>query len=160
MSTFAEQIRARVAAMQREIAELELIAAQLEGNEATEVRFRLAADTRCSAVIEAVVQACHVELAVFRSGDRSAAVATARHIAAYALHTLLGLHFKPIAHALGWRSHVSVIHALRNVRDCRTVDRGFAAALEYAMKAAHSALAQLEGIETATTTAAEERIPA
>ena len=159
MSTFAAQIRARVAAMRREIAELELIAAQLEGAEASEVQFRLAADTRAATVIAAVAQACNIDRAVFASSDRTAAVATARHIAAHALHSLLGLHYWPIARALGWRSHVSSIHALRCVRDRRTIDRGFAAMLEHAMKSAHAALAQLEGIETATP-AAEERIPA
>ncbi|HLP07690.1 MAG TPA: helix-turn-helix domain-containing protein, partial [Opitutaceae bacterium] len=124
-------------------AALEAIAARIDGAPITRLPN---ADTRCAVVIEAVMHACHIDPTVFWSRVRTDEVTVPRHIAAHALHCLLGLHLKSIARALHWGHHGSVIHALRQVRNRRDVDPVFAEKLSLAMTAAHAAVAQMEGL--------------
>lgn len=146
MSTFAEQLRSQATELRRQAEELETIAAQMEASASVEIPFARNTDPRSAEVIEAVAAACHVDLAAFWSRRRSDEIAVARHIAAHALHTLLGMRSQPIADALRWRDHASTTHALRKVRERRTVDRVFSEKLNRAMAAAHAVVAQQEGI--------------
>lgn len=146
MNTFAEQLRSQAEALRKQAAELDAIAGQLAGETAEPILFGVQSDTRCLAVITAVAAACHVDLAAFWSRRRSDDIAVARHIAAHALHTLLGMRLQPIADALRWKDHASTSHAFRTVRTRREVDRVFAGKLERAMAAAHAAVARQEGI--------------
>lgn len=146
MSTFSEQLRSQAADLRSKAAELEAIAGQLDAVPASDAPIQFVSDTRCNAVIEAVAAACHVDIAVFWSKNRSDDVATARHIAAHALHTLLGMRREPISRALRWADHASTCHALRNVRRRRDTDRAFAVKLSRAMAAANAVVAQQEGI--------------
>lgn len=155
MSTIADDLRARVAALRKEATELEALAARIDGQHEAQKAF--IGDARAHAVASAICSALDVSLAEVLSDDRRAQVVIARDFCSHAFRHLLGFALQRVANTLGKLDHQTSAYALRRVRDRRQVDKRYAADLERAMKAAHAALANLEGI---ATTATAERISA
>lgn len=155
MSTIADDLRARVAALRKEATELEALAARLDGQHEAQQAF--IGDARAHAVASAICAALDVSLAEVLSDDRRAQIVVARDFCSHAFRHLLGFALQRVANTLGKLDHQTSAYALRRVRDRRQVDKRYAADLERAMKAAHAAIANLEGI---ATTATAERISA
>lgn len=157
MSTVAEDLRAEAGELRQKAANLEALAARLDGESSTPVDFE--GGERVGAIMQAICAELDVPVAFVLADDKRPHVVMARDCCAHALRHLLGFCLQRIANALGWNCHGSAVAALRRVRDRRDTEKRFAADLSRAMKAAHAALAKIEGIET-TTTAVEEKIPA
>lgn len=145
MTTIADQIRARAAALHKEATELEAIASKLDGQSDAQRAFL--GDPRASAIAIAVCTELGVPIEQVLSDDRHAHVVFARDCCAHAFRNLLGFALQRVANALGKLDHNTTAAALRRVADRRQVDKHYAAELSRAMKAAHAALAKLEGIE-------------
>lgn len=154
MSTIADDLRARVAALRKEAIELEALAARIDGQHESQKAF--IGDFRAHAVASAICAALDVSLAEVLSDDRRAQVVIARDFCAHAFRNLLGFALQRVATTLGKLDHQTAAYALRRVRDRRQVDKRYAADLARAMTAAHAALAKLEGIEPKAP--AEQRI--
>lgn len=147
MSTVADELRAKAALLRSKATELDAIAADLEAARIGGDTF--GGDERCSVTAEAIAAELGLTVSVILSGSRIASVVVARDIITHAWRVLLGLDFILIAERLGLTSQSSCRYAIRRVNDRRGVEKRYAADLERAMKAAHAALAKLEGIETA-----------
>lgn len=155
MSTIADQLRARVAALRKEATEIEALASQLDGQSDAQRAFL--GDPRALTIADAICTELGVPLEQVLADNRHAHVVFARDCCAHAFRHLLGFALQRVANTLGKLDHQTSAYALRRVRDRRQVDKRYAADLERAMKAAHAALANLEGI---ATTATAERISA
>lgn len=150
MSTIAEEIRARVAALRKEATELEALASKLDGQSDAQRAFL--GDPRANAIAFAVCTELSVPIEQVLSDDRRAHVVFARDCCAHAFRNLLGFALQRVANTLGKLDHNTTAAALRRVSDRRQVDKHYAAELSRAMKAAHVALAKLEGIENDSQT--------
>lgn len=147
MSTIAEDLRARVASLRKEATELEALAARIDGQSDAQRAFL--GDPRALAIATAICAELGVPLEQVLADDRHAHVVVARDCCAHAFRHLLGFALQRVAHTLGKLDHNTTTAALRRVADRRQVDKHYAAELSRAMCAAHTALAKLEGIETA-----------
>lgn len=144
MSTVAEDLRAEAAALRKQASALEAIAARIDGEIDAPLAFR--GDDRAQGVAAAICAELGVPLASILSPRRTADIVAVRDIIAHAFRNLLGLRLHAVSLALGRLDHAATSIALRRVRERRTVDKQFAALLERGMKAAHAALAKIEGI--------------
>lgn len=155
MSTIADNIRTRAASLHKEATELEALASQLDGQSDTTRAF--VGDLRAEAIATAICTELGIQLAQVLADTRLSAVVFARDCCAHALRNLLSYPLQRVAVTLGKFDHGTAAAALLRVANRRSVDKRYSADLSRAMKAAHAALAKLEGIETAAT---EERISA
>lgn len=153
MSIIADDLRAKAALLRSKATELEAIAADLETARIDAPTF--GGDKRCVAIAEAICAELGLTVSVVLSGSRVASVVVARDIITHAWRALLGVDFTIIAERLGLTSQSSCRYAIRRVASRRQVDKRFSSDLERAMKAAHSALAKIEGLNTA---AAERKV--
>lgn len=147
MSTVADELRTRANALHKEAIELEALASRLDGQSTGQRAF--IGDERAHTVASAICTELDVSLAEVLSDDRRVQVVFARDCCAHAFRHLLGFALQRVANSLGKLDHQTATYAIRRVADRRQVDKRYAADLERAMKAAHAALAKLEGIETA-----------
>jgi chromosomal replication initiation ATPase DnaA len=144
MSTVAEDLRAEAIELRKRAATLEALAARLDGESSAPVDFE--GDERIGAILRAICAELDVPVAFVLAEDRRAHVVVARDCCAHALRHLLGFALQRISNALGRLDHSTTAFALRRVRNRRDTEKRFAADLERAMKAAHAALAKIEGI--------------
>lgn len=158
MSTIAEQLRVQAADLRKQAAELEATANRIDGLGSTPTA--LGENTTARLIAESICEALRMPIAAVLSQSRRHDLVEVRDICAHAFRHLLGYTYVQIAAAIGRNDHGSACAAITRVRNRRQIDRRYCAKVDLAMRSAHATLAKLEGIETATTTAAEERIPA